>query len=573
MVSTRGSRSAVKAPADDRAPTLKPVKTPRRVGAAGHSAGLLASPPTSPRQPGSGKNIRRVPATPEVIRFDQAVAEAAATPLPGDDDGDGPGTPLTLFATPLTPPSGRGRAAAGRGRADAGGASPVRASPAATPKAAAGKAAVAGGSKRGTSKAAAAARGDKGAKAAKAAGGGGGAPTWRRAALVLLAVAALAAGGLFYAERLAPSSALQFPGSAAARGAPTRAAVALARLRARGGAAREWLERRAAPLLAGLRGGGAAFIDHDAQHAAGAGAPRWDAAQIAALLPEGAAWRELAEDVAERLNGGGGATAAGGAGRKGAGLLLACATAADCAGAAAALGGLSGPRPGCVLQLDGLEFSSDGAAAAGAPAAALQGALAPFLRRCPAGLVVLRDAQHLGLEALPALHSALSELGGFQHGGPVDASRGAYVLLAQLDSAAAAAAAAAAEPADAGARLKALFFDEVLGAELGAAPDAARAGGVLAPMLRALRRRVDFAAPLRLSAAAAAEAAEEAAVMAEEDAGAGAAYEEEEGGGSEPGEGAASEASEEGSDAFESADEGGEAGAREQDSDSDSDEY
>jgi hypothetical protein len=245
----------------------------------------------------------------------------------------------------------------------------------------------------------------------------------------------------------------------------------------------------------GLASGGKTGGGGGGAPAAAAVAAAWDAAEIAALLPKGAGWEELAADVAERLRrGSDGAGHAAGAGRKGVGLLLACAARADCDRAADALPGLKGVPPGCVLKLDGGDYSSDAAS----PAAMLQAALAVFLKRCPAGLVVLQDAQMLALEALPALHSALSELGGFQHGGPVDASRGVYVLVTHVPSASDARRAARGEPGAADAWLKELFFEGQLGADLDARDDQENTQAVLGPMLRALRRRIDFAAPLRL---------------------------------------------------------------------------
>ncbi|KIY97277.1 hypothetical protein MNEG_10684 [Monoraphidium neglectum] len=346
-----------------------------------------------------------------------------------------------------------------------------------------------------------------------------------RAALVVLALAGLAAVGWLHTHP-PDSTALQLPGGLPATAA-ARAFEALSLLQARGRlalweasqqlqglaeAAWDAYELRLAQLLSSYGGGGSIFTDHDAQHGSfGSSGGHWDASEIVALLPDGAAWQEVAADIAERLRGDGAAAAAA-PGRKGTGLLLRCVTAAGCAESAAALGELSGPPPGCTLQLDGAAF---GGSAAGSPAAALQAALAPFLRRCPAGLVVLRDAQLLSLDALPALHSALSELGGFQHGGAVDASRAAYALLYRGGGAAAARHAARMEPAEAAAALKAEFFEGLLGAELARAADAERASSVLAPMLRALRRRVDFAAPLRLGAGEAAEAEGYAAAAAE----------------------------------------------------------
>ena len=307
-------------------------------------------------------------------------------------------------------------------------------------------------------------------------------------------------------------------GRAYARAAGARAA----RLHA---AARDAYEARVAPLVEALlrrvSGGGGGS---DGPAAIGGGAGGWDAAEIAAILPPGRAWAELAEDVAERLRANSGAGGNGGAaGRKAVGLLLGCALTTDCAAAADALARLRGPPPGCSLLVDAHEISAQ---PRGAAAATLQARLAPFLRRCPTGLVVVAAAQLLPLEALPALHSALSELGGFQHGGRVDATRAAVALVVQLPSASEARAlAGASDAADAARELKELYFDDVLGAAAGIDDDdgasdgdgdggdsQAGAGGEedrgrkYAPVVRALRRRFDFAAIARLSPAAAAEA-------------------------------------------------------------------
>lgn len=222
--------------------------------------------------------------------------------------------------------------------------------------------------------------------------------------------------------------------------------------------------------------------------------PGWEASEIAALLPEGSAWQRTAAAVADRLRRGGKSTV----------LLLGCGTAADCAAAADALAALRGVPAGCSLRVEGFELAAAANTGAGGPAAAaqLQAALKPFAGRCPSGLVVLRDAQLLPPDMLPALHGASS------------GARGpAIALLAQLPSPADARAAALGEPSEVDTRLRATVLDEGLGVAVSHLPDQERATKVLAPVLRALQRRVDFAVPLRLGREAAEEA--EAQVHAE----------------------------------------------------------
>lgn len=191
----------------------------------------------------------------------------------------------------------------------------------------------------------------------------------------------------------------------------------------------------------------------------------WDAAEIAAILPEGAAWGGVAADIAHRLN----------AQRAAATLLLACATEGDCADATAALAALRGTPSGCVQLLDA--------------AAMAEGPLAAFVESCPlGGLLVLRDAQRLPPEAVPSLR--------------VVPPAGAIVLLVQLRSAVDARGAAMGDPSESAAWLKDMYFNGMLGSELQGLQDAERAGAVLLQELQALRDRVEFAAPVRLSAAA-----------------------------------------------------------------------
>jgi hypothetical protein len=158
----------------------------------------------------------------------------------------------------------------------------------------------------------------------------------------------------------------------------------------------------------------------------------------------------------------------------------------------------------CALVLDGGDFSS-GADAAGA----LQGALAAFLRRCPGGAVMLNRAGALSVGALRALHSALSEGGGFRDGGAhVPAGDAAFVLAfaggAELTAVAGAGNTAALESA-----AKAAFLSALTPHADGGEHDAA------AVALLAFRRRIDVVLPLRAGEVAAAPAPA-AAVAAEQ---------------------------------------------------------
>ncbi|GBF93277.1 hypothetical protein Rsub_06009 [Raphidocelis subcapitata] len=503
MVSTRGSRASTRAEPPEE-PATKPPRaraTARRASTAAAPAPAL-SPPASPQARAPAKRTRGKAGTSaaaatidedvtpikhkaDTIRLDQAVADAAATPLPPDGDDASPALPSkrarTSLSSPTTPATGGKAVAGGRVKAAA------------------------------RSKAGAAARGD---------GSGprrGGLPGLL---LLLLTASATGGGGYLYLQRHPEAGELlQQRASAAAararlelyttttalgeradalrargRDAAARAAGAAAAIQA---AAADKFDAHVAPRVGGLLERARSLTGAGAGSAPAAAAPAWDAGEIAALLPAGAAWEELAADIAERLGG-----AAAGTGRKGVGLLLGCAHPSDCAAAAEALASLSGVPEGCALRLDGGALAEEGGGAG-----ALQSALASFLRRCPAGLTVVGNADQLPLESLPALQSALSELGGFQHGGSVDASRGVYALLLPLPDAGDARAAAGGEPSEAQAWLKRLYFEGILGAEAASESDLARAENVLKPMLRALQRRIDFAAPLRLGADAEAAAA------------------------------------------------------------------
>jgi hypothetical protein len=258
----------------------------------------------------------------------------------------------------------------------------------------------------------------------------------------------------------------------------------------------------------------------------------WAPEVLAGILPDDEHWTDLAGDISERLR-----TPAAARSHKATALILACGSAEDCAEAAAALAVLPPRGEACSLLLNASRLvGSD------QPAAALQAALAPFLRRCPAGLVLLQDVQQLPVAAVPALQNALSELGGFQHDGFVDGSKAAYALLLQLPAQEVMAAASAADAAAASSSIKESFFylqhqlldeQQQQGQEQGADEQAT---GVAGRALKALHRRIDFAAPVKLgtateealdqylaaqnaAAAAAAQAAAEAAARAAAEAG------------------------------------------------------
>jgi hypothetical protein len=128
--------------------------------------------------------------------------------------------------------------------------------------------------------------------------------------------------------------------------------------------------------------------------------------------------------------------------------------------------------------------------------------------------VVLRGAEALPAAAIPALHNALSELGGFQHNGKVDAYRAAFALLLRVHPAHAAAAAATPDSASADAGIKDAFFSMLL-SQVPAEKTAHWEGVERA--VNTLHRRIDFAAPVRLgtSTEAALDAAQEAAARRE----------------------------------------------------------
>jgi hypothetical protein len=240
----------------------------------------------------------------------------------------------------------------------------------------------------------------------------------------------------------------------------------------------------------------------------------WAPEVLAGILPDGQHWTELAGDISERLR-----TPAAARSHKATAMILACGSAEDCGEAAAALAVLPPRGEACSLQVNAAQL-----AAREQPAAALQAVLAPFLRRCPAGLVLLQDVQQLPVAAVPALQNALSELGGFQHDGHVDGSKAAYALLLQLPAQDVMAAASAGDAAAASTSIKEAFFylqqqllqeeeqqqllqeeeQQQLLQEEEQQQDVegdAQAVGVASRALKALHRRIDFAAPVKLGPA------------------------------------------------------------------------
>lgn len=237
----------------------------------------------------------------------------------------------------------------------------------------------------------------------------------------------------------------------------------------------------------------------------------WSVDALVSILPAGSQWAEYAADVADKLQ-----APPAQRDNKAPALLLACGSEDDCNEAAAALAVLPPKGEACTLTVNSADLQASEGDSAGQPAAALQAVLAPFLQRCPAGLVVLRGAEDLPVAAVPALLNALSELGGFQHGGKVDAFKAAYALLVQMPPAHVAAAAVAQETDHAAARTKDTFFS-LLEGQLHSAAASAPAHesahwDAVQRSLSPLRRRIEFAAPVRLgtSTEAALDAAREA---------------------------------------------------------------
>jgi hypothetical protein len=153
----------------------------------------------------------------------------------------------------------------------------------------------------------------------------------------------------------------------------------------------------------------------------------------------------------------------------------------------------------CTLILNSANLASGSAQE---PAAALQALLAPFLRRCPQGLVVFGGAESLPVAAVPALHNALSELGGFQHDGKVDGSKAAYALLLQMQPEQVAAASAAEDSASVDATIKEAFFNLLTGqlqaAAGNASPEDEAHWAAVERAVATLHRRIEYAAPVRM---------------------------------------------------------------------------
>eukprot|EP00877_Chromochloris_zofingiensis_P001957 jgi/Chrzof1/11762/Cz06g09020.t1 len=219
-------------------------------------------------------------------------------------------------------------------------------------------------------------------------------------------------------------------------------------------------------------------------------------AQWTALLPNGSMWQELAADISETL------CQDAKQRKKGVGLLLGCGSALDCQTAVKQLSSLPYEGPKCTLQLDGPTLSATASAAHEHAAGEVQAAVAPFLQRCPHGLVVVQDIAALPLGGFKALNNALSELGGFQHGGKVDSTQAAFVLLQQLPQDRVAVVSSLDDTSAAATQLKDNFFS-VLQQKVnqGNCEDGTEQAdeAVFYPLLKALRRRIEFAAPVRLS--------------------------------------------------------------------------
>ena len=219
---------------------------------------------------------------------------------------------------------------------------------------------------------------------------------------------------------------------------------------------------------------------------------RYEAAAVAELLPAGPQWQDLAQDISDLLNRPVAARA------KGSAILIACSSPENCQTISSSLTRLPQPQQQdegvqaaasdsskCLLQLSAPSLPS---------AADLQAALAPFLHSCPTGQVLLQHLEELPLPAWPALLNALSELGGFQHGGTVDATRAAYMLLLQLPREVVADAAALGDPLAAGQLLKGQVL-ELLRQRASASAEAVVDD--VEALARAIHRRLDFAVAAR----------------------------------------------------------------------------
>lgn len=224
----------------------------------------------------------------------------------------------------------------------------------------------------------------------------------------------------------------------------------------------------------------------------------WSPEVLYKALPTGDRWRDLASDIAERLR-----TPAPQRSYKAAAFILACGTAEDCSTAADILEALPPRGAACSLRINASRLAEGTNQAS----AVLQATLAPFLKRCPTGLVLLLQAEQMPAAALPALHNALSEQGGFQYNGAVDSSRSAYALLMHMPVQHVLAAAATTDTGMASEGIKDAFINaqrESLQQQIPQQHDSA-AGDAWAVMDRALKtlhRRIDFAAPVRFGKAA-----------------------------------------------------------------------
>eukprot|EP00775_Hariotina_reticulata_P011963 gene11963-12106_t len=221
------------------------------------------------------------------------------------------------------------------------------------------------------------------------------------------------------------------------------------------------------------------------------------------VFPDGQQWQDLAVDISDKLR-----LPAAQRGHKATAMILACASKDDCAEAAAALSLLPPRGDICSLTIRSAELAE--ASSSHQPAAALQAVVAPFLRRCPKGLVLLLHAERLPVAALLALHNGLSELGGFQHDGSVSSGQAAYAFLLQLPVEQVAEMAAVTDTTAVDEQIKGSFFQikqqqlVQYQQQVAATDDVAQSEALsaLGRVLRTLHRRIDFAAPIRLGPAA-----------------------------------------------------------------------
>lgn len=224
----------------------------------------------------------------------------------------------------------------------------------------------------------------------------------------------------------------------------------------------------------------------------------WPSEALYGILPTGLIWQELSIDITDKLR-----TPAAQRSYKATAVILACATAEDCSHAATVLSAMPPRGTACSLLLNATSIAQD----TEQPAAALQATLAPFLRRCPTGLVILQQVEQLPIAALPALHNALSELGGYQYGGTVDSSRAAYVFLMEMPVQYVFTVSASPDTSAVADAIKDAFFSAQrtrLQQQQHQKQDspASEALATADRVLRTLHRRIDFAAPVRMGPAA-----------------------------------------------------------------------